>query len=287
MNPEKHGAGVEPAWGMLNLLVSLDAQAFDLTTTDVDGHKRSFRRAVGLAVLRQALPGMVDAANRNQHNLIVRPRHGRFELVQLDDLSGHMVERLRVAAFMILATSPGNHQAWVAVAESAPGLARRLRQASGADPSASGAARVAGSFNFKRKYAPEFPMVRLLEGTAHRSVRETELQALGLIAAPEAMAVGRPTRVTSHRSAIAWPSYERCLQNAPRARDSDRADISRADFTFCLLAIDWGWSMAATQQRLLEISSKARENGVAYVRLTVERAAAAAARRNPTRIHRL
>ena len=286
MNEEKHGAGVEQAWGMLNLFVSLDAHTFDLTTTDVDGHKRSFRRTVGFAALRQAMPRMVDVANRNQHNLIVRPRRGRFELVQLDDLSGNMVERMRVAAFMILATSPGNHQAWVAVAECAPGLARRLRQASGADPSASGAARVAGSFNFKRKYAPEFPMVRLVEGTARRSVSETELQALGLIAAPEAMAVGRDTRVTSNRGAMAWPSYERCLQNAPRARDSDRADVSRADFTFCLLAIDWGWSMAATHQRLLKISSKARENGVAYVRLTVERAAAAACR-STTRTHLL
>jgi hypothetical protein len=287
MNEEKHGAGVEQAWGMLNLFAGLDAHAFDLTTTDVDGRKRSFRRAVEFAVLRQAMPGMLDVANRNQHNLIVRPRRGRLELVQLDDLSGDMVERMRVAAFMILATSPGNHQAWVAVAESAPGVARRLRQASGADPSASGATRVAGSVNFKREYAPEFPIVRLLEGTAQRSASETELQALGLIATPKATAVGRNTRVTSNRSAKAWPSYERCLQNAPRAHNSDRADVSRADFTFCLLAIDWGWSMAATRQRLLEISRKARENGVAYVRLTVERAAAAVARRSTTRTHLL
>src|SRR5215467_14833626 len=98
MNEEKHGAGVEQAWGMMNLFVSLDARAFDLTTTDMDGHKRSFRRAVGLAALHQAMPGMVEVANRNQHNLIVRPRRGRFELVQLDDLSGNRVERVRVAA---------------------------------------------------------------------------------------------------------------------------------------------------------------------------------------------
>jgi len=57
------------------------------------------------------------------------------------------------------------------------------------------------------------------------------------------------------------------LQNAPPAHHSDQPDVSRADFTFCLLAIDWGWSVAETCQRLLEQSRKARENGEAYAHL--------------------
>lgn len=280
MNPEKHGRGVEQAWEMLDLFASLEVRAFDLTTTDLDGHKRMFRRAMSLTALRQGIPGMLEAANRSRHNLIVRARRGRFELVQLDDLSGEMVERWRTAAFMILATSAGNHQAWAAVAECVPGLARRLREASGADPSASGAVRVAGSANFKRKYAPQFPIVRLLQGMPQRSMTLAELETLGLIAAPQKTAVDRTIRITSQRRATAWPSYERCLRNAPRARNSDRADVSRADFTFCLLAIDWGWSVAATSQRLSQVSTKAREQGITYVRLTVERAAAAVVRRS-------
>ena len=92
------------------------------------------------------------------------------------------------------------------------------------------------------------------------------------------MALSHSPRRASGPRAKQWPSYERCLQNAPCARDSDRPDVSRADFTFCLLAIDWGWSVAATYQRLLEKSSKARENGPTYARLTVERAAAAVSR---------
>ena len=48
----------------------------------------------------------------------------------------------------------------------------------------------------------------------------------------------------------------------------------------CLLAMDWGWSMAATSQRLLEKSRKAQENGPAYARRTVEHAAAVLARRS-------
>jgi len=201
------------------------------------------------------------------------------ELVQLDDLSDAVVERLRSAAFMILATSVGNHQAWVAVAEGAAGLARRLRQASGADPSASGATRVAGSVNFKRKYAPEFPTVCLVAGMPQRTVTEAALEALGLVARPEAMVVSHSICMAPVRRAKPWPSYERCLANAPCARDSDRPDVSRADFTFCLLAIDWGWSEEAVCQRLLEKSNKARENGAAYARLTAERAAAAVYRR--------
>lgn len=277
---EKHGRGVEQAWQMLDLFASLGVRACDLTQTDIDGQKRGFRGAVRLAALRRGMPHLLDSAIQCQHNLIVRPKCATVELVQLDDLSGAMLERLKAAAFLILATSVGNHQAWVAVPECAAEFARRLRRGSGADPSASGATRVAGSVNFKRRYAPYFPTVSLLEGTPQRTVTRAELQALGLVAAPDPMAVSRPGPIWSGRRAKPWPRYERCLQNAPPARDSDRADVSRADFTFCLLAIDWGWSVAETCQCLLLKSSKARENGEAYARLTAQRAAAAIRRRS-------
>lgn len=278
MKHEKHGRGVEQAWQMLDLFASLDVPALDLTITDVDGQKREFHRAVSLVGLRQGIPHLLDATIQRQQNLILRPRGAAVELVQLDDLPGAMLARFGAAAFMILATSPGNHQAWVGVTECPAGLARRMRQASGADPSASGATRVAGSINFKRKYAPDFPTVRLLEGRPHRTVTGAEVEALGLVAGPEAAALRHSTHPASGRHAQAWPSYRRCLQNAPCACGSHRPDVSRADFTFCLLAMDWGWSMAATSQRLMEKSSKARENGVVYARRTVERAAAVLSR---------
>ena len=280
MQPEKHGRGVEQAWRMLDLFASLDVRAWDLTITDVDGHKREFHRAVSLAGLRRGIAHFLDATIQRRQNLILRPRGAAVELVQLDDLPDAMLARFGDAAFMILTTSPGNHQAWVGVRECPAGLARRLRQASGADPSASGATRVAGSINFKRKYAPDFPMVRLLEARPHHTVTGVDLEALGLVAGEEATPLRHSTRPASGRHAQAWPSYERCLQNAPCARDSDRPDVSRADFTFCLLAMDWGWSMAATSQRLLEKSRKAHENGPAYARRTVEHAAAVLARRS-------
>jgi len=119
----------------------------------------------------------------------------------------------------------------------------RLRQVSGADPSASGATRVAGTVNFKRPYAPDFPTVQILQATPRRIVTRDELEAAGLAAAADPIPVMRPVRGRPHWRAKAWPSYERCLQNAPPAHHSDRPDVSRADFPFaCWRSIGAGAS---------------------------------------------
>jgi hypothetical protein len=279
MTEEKHGRGVEQAWQMLDLFAGLGVHCFDVTRTDVDGYKCDYRAAQNLEALRRDMPSLLGTAIERRQNLIMRPKGGRAELVQLDDLDGSGLKRARSVAALILATSPGNHQVWVAVRECGLDLARRLRQASGADPSASGATRLAGSVNFKRRYAPDFPTVQILEANPRRVVTRGELEAAGLVAAPAPIPAIRRDRPRRSWGAKAWPSYERCLQNAPAAHRSDRPDVSRADFTFCLLAIDWGWGLEETCQRLLENSSKGRSDGERYARLTAERAAAAVARR--------
>ena len=64
--------------------------------------------------------------------------------------------------FLALETSPGNYQAWLALSGNEDkDFARRLRKGVGADATASGATRVAGSLNFKDKYAPNFPRVTI------------------------------------------------------------------------------------------------------------------------------
>src|SRR5207244_4438281 len=86
-----------------------------------------------------------DAAAR-QHNVIVRPRSGNTQMIQLDDLDEAAAEQLQPVSFLVLRTSPGSYQAWVAVAGPADaGFARRLRQGAGADLAASGATRISGS----------------------------------------------------------------------------------------------------------------------------------------------
>jgi hypothetical protein len=50
-----------------------------------------------------------------------------------------------------------------------------------------------------------------------------------------------------------------------------------------MLAIDWGFSIEHTAARLLQHSSKAREEGEPYAMRTAERAAAAIGRRQQER----
>ena len=112
----KHGRGAGAALRMLDLFASVGVQFFDITHTNIDEQKRGFRRKRSLEETRTSMPYLVDSASRRQNNVIVRPyRPPAALLVQLDDLNAASIERLRPAAFLILNTSPGNFQAWVAV----------------------------------------------------------------------------------------------------------------------------------------------------------------------------
>jgi|SRR5579884_1749343 len=273
------GEAAQQAGDMLAAFASVGAERFDLTYTDAAGVKVGFRSNQLLDSLRLALPNILRQSTDLQHNVIVRPRSGGATLIQLDDLGHDAAEQLRPVSFLVLRTSPGNHQAWVAVADAAADFGRRLRKGTGADLTASGATRVSGSLNFKDKYAAAgFPRVETVHCRPGLIVTRSDLEALGVAAPPE---ISPPPRRASHRQSgrKAWPSYERCVQSAPPARGSDRPDISRADFTFCLLAIDWGWGIEDTAARLMQVSSKAQENGEAYALRTAQNAAAAIERR--------
>jgi hypothetical protein len=273
-------AAAQPALDMLTLFASVGAERFHLLLTDLAGGKVSFRGNRSLAELSTTLPRLLDEAARRQHNVILRPRSSGPALIQLDDLDEAALARLRPVSFLTLRTSPGNYQAWVAVTNADADFARRLRKGSAADPSASGSTRVSGSRNFKEKYAPAFPRVETVNASPGRIVTPAELEALGVVAPPEKSASAPPPGRASRRSGgRTWPSYQRCVQGAPPARDGNRPDISRADFTFCLLAIDWGFGLEETAARLMQESTKAKENGEAYALLTAQNAAAALERR--------
>lgn len=206
----------------------------------------------------------------------MRPHSKPSTLIQLDDLTIHSLASLRDVAFLTLQTSPGNHQAWVAVSglEDAKGFARRLRKGAGADISASGATRVAGTLNYKRKYEPDFPMVVIDEAHPGRIVTPEQLQARGLLA-PEPAAPAAPFRVSS-RMRSNWPDYERCMQGAPLNHAQTAPDVSRADFFWSMMAAQRGWDAGAIATRLMQLSTKAKENGEEYARVTAENAVEAA-----------
>jgi hypothetical protein len=108
-------------------------------------------------------------------------------------------------------------------------------------------------------------------------VMRQELEELRLVAAPEP--VRHPGNSNAKARAGRWPSYRYCVEHAPKAHGADHNDISKADFTLCMTAIDWGHSVEETASRLMEESSTARENGQRYALVTAMNAVAAVERR--------
>jgi hypothetical protein len=172
---------LDEAVRMLDTFASAGATHFDLTHINIDGETRGFRPRQSLSQLKNSLPKLFPGAAERQNNIIVRPLSDKVHFVQLDDLDASGLSRVGEAAFLMLETSPGNHQAWVAVSglqtpEETKDFSRRLRKGIGADHSASGATRVAGTTNYKRKYDPDFPMVRISATAPGRIVSKERLE---------------------------------------------------------------------------------------------------------------
>jgi hypothetical protein len=280
--------GYKAAQTMLNAFASVGATHFHVTWTTRAGEKEQFRRSMSHAELRRTMPDYLDAAVARQHSITIRPHGQGVTFIQLDDLKADQIPRIAPAVFLITETSPANFQAWVALEEAEnKDFARRLKKGAGADPSASGAGRIAGSFNFKDKYAPDFPRVAIHDARPGQRTSQNELERLGLVAAPEPAA--QPLRISPARarpssSSRKWPDYQRCLDGAPPSQTQPgKTRQSIADFTWCMIAASWGWQSEEIAGQLMETSAKARENGQAYALQTARRGSEAAARRNAER----
>jgi len=294
---------IREAERMLDLFTSVGARTFDVTKTELEwpGHKKpKWGKTYSPVELRKLLPAMVRTADDRKpipdssgrvvysgENLIVRPK-GDVVFVQLDDLDAERLKRVQSAAFLIHSTSPGNHQAWIAVSGvegDGKAFIRRVRKAIGdVDTSASGATRIAGVGNWKEKYLPEPPMVSIVSGIPGRIMTPDKLQTMGLLAEPEPappeIVKPAPPRVSA-RLNRRWPSYAMSLAGAPPNSEGTGPSRSHADFVWCKTALKWGWNEEDTLQKLLEVSEKARslaENDPGYARVTVQNAAAAVGR---------
>jgi DNA invertase Pin-like site-specific DNA recombinase len=274
------------AYKMLDTFVGSGATDFDVTFIDIDGEKRGFRASQTARQLRTSLPQLIPGLQQRQQNIIVRPRSDKMTFVQLDDLKANQLEALIPVACLTLETSPGNHQAWIAVSDLPAGeakdFARRLRKGVEADLTASGATRVAGTPNFKRKYEPDFPTVKILHSAPGRTATPAQLEALGLVAAPEPVHVSAttPFRVSGSKS---WPDYERCVRGAPMKHGENKPDISRADFFWAMMCAQRHFGVDEIARHLMELSAKAKENGQRYAQLTAENAVAASERQRRSR----
>jgi RepB DNA-primase from phage plasmid len=303
---------IKAAEKMIDLFTSVGATRFNVTFLDLLGRKtRYFPQRTPPSMRYNLSSWMAHAATRKLsdaddgtrimagENLVIRPvctiPETAVTFVQLDDLKAEQLERVRPASFLIFSTSPGNHQAWIAVSEykgDTVDLCRRVRQALGAgDHSATGSTRIAGSENFKSKYAPEFPVVSIVLGVPGRVMTQERLRDIGLLTEPDQvvppaadMNVGRKSCPASERGRT-WPDYARCLAGAPPNGSGTGPDRSLADYTFCKFAAQRGWSVEEIAAELPNVSEKARERianrDPGYVTKTAENATAAALRGRP------
>jgi len=294
---------------MLDLFCSVGARSFVVTKTELEwpGHKKAkWGRTYSVPELRQKLPAMVrTAAIRRRYvlddgrtvmageNLIVRPTGPEVGFVQVDDLKPEFLARVRPAAFLVHATSPNNYQAWIAVSDAPQGkeqfkeFVRRIRRAVGGnDKSASHATRLAGTENFKLDYHPDFPVVTIEHAVAGRVMTQSVLQEIGLLTGPQPTPAEAVKKFTPHRVAPKgerrWPSYEMSLAGAPLNARGTGPSRSHADFWWCKLAAQRGFSVEEIAAELPKVSQKARgrmmDGDPGYVTKTAENASAAAAR---------
>jgi hypothetical protein len=219
-----------------------------------------------LPQIRPALGYIIQSADARQQSVIVRPR-APTQLIQLDDLNEVTRKWVQPLAFLTIRTSLGRYQSWLAMENADADLVRRIKIGCGADTTASGATRLADTRNFKRKYAPNFPIVRLVHVAPGRTVTREQFAEAGLVAEPER---SRPSFVQRVRRG--WPDYQRYLTGTPMNHSGDHPDVSRADFTWAIIALDFGNSVEATAAELMRVSTKAKTDGEQYALRTAYRA---------------
>jgi hypothetical protein len=118
---------IDDAYKMLDAFTSVGADSFVVTKTDILQAVK-WGKSYSAVEVQRLLPAMVRTAAIRRpckisdtqtvtagENLIIRPSGKGVAFVQLDDLGADQLERVRPASFIIHATSPGNHQAWIAV----------------------------------------------------------------------------------------------------------------------------------------------------------------------------
>ena len=255
------------ALAMLESFASVGATRFDLTITTTAGVKDRFWRSVNCEDLKRSLPQQLDAATRLQRNVIVRPYGSGVSFIQLDDLKADKLPALAPAVFLVLETSPGNFQAWVALQHMIdPAFGRRLRKGAGADPTASGATRIAGSFNFKDRYAPAFPLVRIHLTQPARFTTERQLDKLGVLAPPKSVPGTRtsPSLPVDDRDRGDGRVMTLSRRRAPERKFPRRDPAQPRRFRLVYDCDHLGLATRGNCARLIEESSKARVNGTAY-----------------------
>jgi hypothetical protein len=244
--------------------------------------KDSCQLAEGMCLdeFRRRLPAYIERNSRSPVESMTVRLHfkGETRLFQVDDCDADVLRLLAPFSFLQFATSPGNAQAWLALAgDLVPEEYKRLRSQlllklapTGANGGAYGSARWPGTLNRKpkRRYADgESPRVQLLRVAYGLRVTADELEAARLLAPPPSSPKIETAPVIGTRTPYGWPNMSDFLARAG-------GDRSRAEMARCVAALGQGWPRANVEAQLSRIGAKAvtRQHDN-YVRNTVANAA--------------
>jgi RepB DNA-primase from phage plasmid len=202
-----------------------------------------------------------------------------FRFIQCDDCPPAALEALAPFSFLQLATSPGNGQSELALAEELDEEAYRVLKFRlfnsgplaklGVNAGGNGSMRWPGSENHKpkRRYADgAAPRVQLLSARLGRLVAVAELEEAGLLGPPPPRPKAADVRAMRGRLPKGWPSIAECYARFGK-------DRSRAEMVWCIKSLSRGWPESHVETELQRVGDKASVRRDGYARTTVEKAA--------------
>ncbi len=228
------------------------------------------------AEIKARLPDYIKCNRETQCNVAVRAWGAFF---QVDDCSPEFYERIKGFAFLGEATSPNSRQVFIAlpaaqylgadgkINEAGKTIRKRFLDKCEADKEtanggAYGSTRMPGTINYKVKYIPDFPRVRIVHVNMGRIVTPEELDAAGLLMPAPAAPTMRLVNPSPRPQSIfaQWPDYQDCIQDIVSRgglKEDGQPNMNRVDARFCTLALSRGFARSEVGDRLRSLRDKA------------------------------
>jgi hypothetical protein len=224
------------------------------------------------AEIKLRLPQYIKCNQEQNHNVALRAWGA---IIQVDDCTAEIMERLKPFAFLITETSPGNYQVWLALPKSFTGADGKISEQGKAlrtrllkkfeenkEPAnggAYGSTRLPGTLNIKEKYQGSFPQIRVVYVAPSRIVAPEELEQAGLLAdapASPVLRLAESPRYTNSKLPTGWPDYQIYVSRAPLKEDG-QPNLSRADESFAVRCLSLGHPSHSVITRLQSVRDKA------------------------------
>jgi hypothetical protein len=263
--PEPRGQSTPDALAALGAFASVGVTDFKIVMVDETrprGENCALTEDASAEAFAENMGRYLERNSARPESLAVRPAHTR-RLIQIDDCTAEVLERLAPFCFLQELTSPANGQAWLCVSDKFGSdeefktfrtrLLFKLKD-TGANGGAYGSTRWPGSLNRKpsRRYADgESPRVQLLRLQPGRTVSIAELDAAGLLAPLPPKKTPEQIREIKGRLPQGWPDLNEFLHR-------HAGDRSRAEFAWSCRAIEMGWPRYRVEEELSRIGAKAR-----------------------------